>query len=229
MDKQQAIITITDCGDGSISLATQFIPEIKTVSASPAVALWKTLMDAAKAENRNGDWMTTYTGRRFYPTNPNPDDIAIEDIAHALAHICRFGGHSLEFISVAQHCVHVSRLVPREFARLALMHDAPEAYMGDMIQPLKKSMAKFKSVELQIWRAVATKFQLPDSDPSGNPVIKYADIISCVTERRDLLTSSGEKWSEEYEKAVPDPQPIVPLTPKIAEQLFLDRFAELSK
>jgi len=58
---------------------------------------------------RTGDWMHTYTGMKFYPMEPNPSDICIEDIAHALSMQCRYNGHTLQFYSVAQHCVLMSR------------------------------------------------------------------------------------------------------------------------
>lgn len=68
------------------------------------------------ADDRRGDWIQTFTGRRFWPLDPRPEDVCIEDIAHALSLKCRFGGHCTRFYSVAEHSVHVSNYVPAEFA-----------------------------------------------------------------------------------------------------------------
>lgn len=73
---------------------------------------------------RIGDWIQTFTGRQFWPLDPQPDHIDIADIAHALAHDCRFGGHCRRFYSVAEHSVLLSRAVAPEFRLAALMHDS---------------------------------------------------------------------------------------------------------
>src|SRR5438128_12538670 len=83
-----------------------------------------------------GDWMQTYTGRAFYPLDPRLDDICIEDIAHALSMLCRYGGQCQEFYSVAEHSVLMSYAVNPQHALWALLHDATESYMGDLIRPL---------------------------------------------------------------------------------------------
>src|ERR1700724_2684254 len=86
----------------------------------------------------DGGWQQTFTGRRFYPLSPRVEDVCIEDIAHALSNICRYGGHCREFYSVAQHCNMVSDWMP-EFKLEGLLHDSPEAYIGDMVRPVKHS------------------------------------------------------------------------------------------
>jgi uncharacterized protein len=87
---------------------------------------------------RTGDWIQTYTGKQFWPLSPLPEDIVIEDIAHALSMQCRFGGHVRTFYSVAQHSVHVSLLVEPQYALWGLLHDAAEAYLVDLPRPIKK-------------------------------------------------------------------------------------------
>ena len=79
----------------------------------------------------------TFSGLRFWPLDPNPEKILIADIAHALAHQCRFGGHASKFYSVAEHSVHVSKLCLPEHALWGLLHDASEAYLVDLPRPLK--------------------------------------------------------------------------------------------
>src|ERR1017187_10636100 len=76
--------------------------------------------------------ITTFSGIHFWPLLPNPADIRIEDIAHALSNQCRFAGHAREFYSVAEHSVRVSQLCPPEDALWGLLHDASEAYLTDV-------------------------------------------------------------------------------------------------
>jgi 5'-deoxynucleotidase YfbR-like HD superfamily hydrolase len=119
--------------------------------------------------------------------SPRVEDIWIDDIAHSLANLCRFGGHCRQFYSVAQHSVLVSRLVPLHLAFVGLMHDATEAYVGDMVRPLKYSLPQFLEIEDAIWRLIARRFDLPLHLPAE---VKEADDIALVTERRDLIISS---------------------------------------
>ena len=121
-----------------------------------------------------GTWMQTFTGVRFRPTDPNPDDVRIADIAHSLSMQCRYNGHVKEFYSVAEHCVLMSRAVPAEFALEALLHDATEAYVGDMVRPLKIQMPEFQEAERKVATAIGEKFGVrPSSDMS--PEVKDAD------------------------------------------------------
>ena len=83
-------------------------------------------------------WITTQSGKHFDFNNLSAADICIEDISCALSNLCRFTGHVQDFYSVAQHSVHVSYLVPPEFALEALLHDAAEAYCNDISAPRKR-------------------------------------------------------------------------------------------
>lgn len=87
---------------------------------------------------RKGDWMQTYTGRKFWPLNPRAEEVYIEDIAHSLALSCRFNGHCKVFYSIAQHSVLVSQIVKPTQQLIALLHDSAEAYLGDIIRPIKR-------------------------------------------------------------------------------------------
>ncbi len=111
------------------------------------------------------EWITTYTGRRFSPLYPNPNDVDIEDIAHALSNICRFGGHTKEFYSVAQHSFYVAEWVAdwlkttnrywkAHVVAQALLHDAPEAYMGDVVTPIKVTMGDYKKAETVLMETI---------------------------------------------------------------------------
>ena len=86
-------------------------------------------------------FLPTCTGRRVHIAAPLPEEIAVEDIAHALSHTCRFAGHTREFYSVAQHSVLVSELLEDRRASLwGLLHDASEAYLHDLTRPLKRAI-----------------------------------------------------------------------------------------
>lgn len=166
---------------------------------------------------RAGGWMRTWTGRKFWPLDPRPEDVSIEDIAHALANICRFGGHC-PFYSVAQHSVLVSRLVSERLKPLALLHDAAEAYVGDMVRPLKLFMPPFIGVEGRIQRVICQHFCLPWPAPSA---VKDADDIMLVVEARILLGVHAEQeWPSCADVPVVDVA-FEPLPPDRAEAAFL--------
>jgi len=82
--------------------------------------------------------VSTKSGRRVALLNPSPSQIVIGDIAHGLAHQCRFNGQTSKFYSVAQHSVLVASILPRELRLAGLLHDASETYLGDVVQPLKE-------------------------------------------------------------------------------------------
>src|SRR5919206_1056969 len=137
-----------------------------------------------------GPYLQTVSGRWVNPFDPDPEQLDAGDIARALANQCRFGGHSRVFYSVAQHSVIVSRLVEErggdvEDAFAALMHDATEAYLGDMPHPLKHRSplgADFKAAEENLERAIRARFRIK----ADVPQIKSADRALLATERRAL-------------------------------------------
>jgi len=100
----------------------------------------------------------TYTGKIFDLKILDPESICIEDIAHALAQTARFGGHLDKLYSVAQHSFYVSMNVARDQALAGLLHDASEAYLGDMPSPFKKMLPDFKFHEDRVMRVIADKF-----------------------------------------------------------------------
>lgn len=90
--------------------------------------------------SQDNSWIQTFSGRQFFPLEPRVEDVCIEDIAHGLSNLCRYAGHCECFYSVAQHCLLVSRVVPREHALRGLLHDASEAYLIDVPRPIKHSI-----------------------------------------------------------------------------------------
>jgi hypothetical protein len=148
-----------------------------------------------------GDWMQTYTGRAFFPMDPDPDDIDPDDIAHALSLLCRYNGHVDRFYSVAEHCVLVSRAVPAEDALWGLLHDATEAYVGDMIRPLKRSMPEYRAAEDRVMAAIATRFGLTGEMPAS---VKNADNRILLTERAALMSAAPPRaWMQDGLEPLP--------------------------
>ncbi|MDP3425521.1 MAG: HD family hydrolase [Burkholderiaceae bacterium] len=167
----------------------------------------------------------TASGRYANLVAPLPHHIDIGDIAHALSNICRFGGHTREFYSVAQHSVLVSRIVPHEHALAALLHDAAEAYVGDVTLPLKQLLPDYRTIEASIWRAIASSFDLPADLPA---CVKRADLVLLATERRDLMKEQDTPWPV-LDGVPPLPAPIDPWPPSHARAMFVMRYWDLRK
>lgn len=174
--------------------------------------------------NPNEAWIQTYSGRRFTPTNPNPDAIVIQDIAHSLSMQCRFSGHTNKFYSVAQHSVLVSYLCNHEDALWGLLHDASEAYLVDVPRPLKRSnkFDAYLEFESLVQRAVCIRFNLDAKEPAS---VKKADAMLLATEARDLMSPLRDDWVQALD---PLPFKIDPLPPQEAKNLFMKRFFELN-
>ena len=166
-------------------------------------------------------WIQTYTGRKFVLTDPRPEDVCIEDIAHSLSLQCRFNGHCIDHYSVAEHSHRVSGIVPPEHALAGLLHDAAEAYIGDMVKPLKMMMPAFREVEREIMMAVCCAFEI--AWPIAE-CVKKADCIMLATEARDLMAMPPDDWHLTEE---PDRGLIIPVTPLRAEYNFLKAFEDL--
>lgn len=122
------------------------------------------MKDLHPAHRSKDGYFNTQSGIKVSIHHPTPDMIDIQDIAHALSNLCRFGGHTSEFYSVAQHSVLVQILAHRAGAIpsvvfAALMHDATEAYVQDVISPLKHILGeKYNEVERRFQRVIGYKF-----------------------------------------------------------------------
>lgn len=167
----------------------------------------------------------THSGNYFDFSKPESSYIDIDTIAHALSNICRFTGHVDFFYSVSQHSVLVSYLVPPEYAMEGLMHDAGEAYIGDVATPLKAMLSDYKTIEHRVEEAVFRRFGLPIV---MHPSVKQGDLRAIATERRDLMPEAidGLPW-ECLDGIEPYPEKIIPLSPEDAKKLFLARYYEL--
>ena len=103
--------------------------------------------------------MNTYTGRKFDPMHIKPKNICLEDIAHALSYLCRGGGQTLIFYSVAQHCLNCAeearaRGWSDRMILACLLHDASEAYISDIIRPVKAHLSNYLEIEEMIMNVI---------------------------------------------------------------------------
>jgi hypothetical protein len=161
--------------------------------------------------NELGPHITTNSGLPFYPLHPRRQDVRVADIAHALSHLCRFTGHTEVFYSVAQHSVFVSRLVPEKFALWGLLHDASEAYIGDVSSPLKSLLQDYRYIEHGVEQCVWGAFGLTGKLP---PEVKAADVQAYEFER----TAYFDRCLFGRARAWP---------PREAREEFMNRYREL--
>lgn len=174
-------------------------------------------------------WFQTFTGVKFDPRKCKPYDIRIEDMAHALSLYCRFGGHTRFHYSVAQHlCLCHDHGQPgrhpdfiRERKQL-LLHDGTEAYLGDVVKPLKALLPDYQRIERRLERMIMRRFGLP---LNLLPEVKEIDLIALATEKRDLLVQDVS-WPH-VAHITPWPERIVPWPCAVAEIEFLSRFYKL--
>jgi 5'-deoxynucleotidase YfbR-like HD superfamily hydrolase len=159
----------------------------------------------------------TFLGVHFDLLEPRPKDIHIEDIAHALSNLSRFTGHCRRFYSVAEHSLNVASYLPDRWKLSGLLHDAAEAYIGDMTRALKHHTLcgqYFREVEWPIEQAIQERFQLPEPD---HELIKAADNAVLKVEQEQLMHNSA--WPHQRHSAM-----IRCLPPPEAEQAFLKEF-----
>jgi hypothetical protein len=173
------------------------------------------------------DWIQTFTGKKFFPLEPQIEDICIEDIAHSLSMQCRFVGHCKEFYSVAQHSVIMARewfAYSGDYAKYALLHDASEAYLSDIPRPLKyrPDFYFYRNAENILQKMIYTKFGLNPDEPHS---IKTADHEMLCEEAmsKKIMSPLHPDWSSRCKPIIK----ILPVSPRKAEQLFLETFNNL--
>lgn len=152
----------------------------------------------------------TFTGIMFNVFNPKPEDVCIEDIAHALSNLCRFNGHTVKFYSVAEHSLKCAELVPKQHRLAALLHDASEAYLVDLPSPIKIAIPDYINIEDKLMRVIARKFGF---EYPLRPEVKSADKTWLSLEWDNLMID--DYWAT--------------LAPADAKALFLETFDKLTK
>lgn len=154
--------------------------------------------------------------------NPVADGMPITDIARALAYQPRWAGATRQFYSVAEHSVMVSRLVPPPYALDGLMHDCDEAISGDIASCVKILLGRdqIKLRMAPVKRALARRFGFR----LDGLEVKRADLVCMATELRDLLPPAWMDWGH---LPAPHPDPIMPIGPERAYEVFLARYEDL--
>jgi hypothetical protein len=164
------------------------------------------------------DWMSTFGGRRVWPVALQPEDVDVADIAHALSQQCRFAGHTRTFYS--------THMCDREDALWGLLHDASEAYLSDLVRPLKHTpwLDGYRELEAGAMRAICWAFGLPIKQPDS---VTRADRFMVQVELRDLMNTPADyllnaPTESEYSR-------LVPLPARQAELSFIARFEALAR
>jgi len=181
------------------------------------------------------------SGRRLDLLNPSPLDIEIEDIAHGLARVARWNGQTkgAHAFSVAQHCVVVEKIgtelkprLSREARLMALLHDAPEYVIGDLISPFKTAVGiDYKAFENRLMAAIHIRFGLPPQPPADLlALIKKADMVSAFHEATQLAgftAGEAKRFFGTPPRGTRFPR-LAPLSTAEAQSQFLERFKKLT-
>lgn len=175
---------------------------------------------------QNKNCITTWSGQWFDILKPEAYEFDIEEIAHALSNICRYTGHVNKFYSVAEHSVLVSRIVEPRFALVGLLHDAGEAYLGDVSSPLKALLPEYKKIEQSVESAIANYFELPFPFPAE---IKDADRQMYWQERQEVANNQLRDQLWHQDKRATRRVKAIGLNPDQAKKQFLARYKQLIK
>jgi len=172
--------------------------------------------------------IVTNSGRYVDLANPQPDMICIEDIAHHLSYINRFTGAANRGYSVASHSLYVANLVEPKYQLQALLHDATEAYLGDVSSPLKSILPGYRLLERQMHAAIAAKFGI---EPILPEEVHHADRQAYVRER-SILFDKGAPACDDPDYAVYGSVEmptawLVSFSPEAIKDRFMRKFNEL--
>ncbi len=167
--------------------------------------------------------ITTRSGRQVNLLNPQYSQIDIGDIAHGLAYQCRFNGQTSRFYSIAQHSLMVASILPDHLKMAGLLHDAAEAYVGDVVQPLKVLLPDYQMIENRFTQVIGQRFNV---DLEHHAEVKQADLIALATEKRDLLPREKCTW-DVLKGIKPLDRLTLPMSPEQSEEMFMRVFMDL--
>ncbi|KKN21674.1 hypothetical protein LCGC14_0923020 [marine sediment metagenome] len=181
--------------------------------------------------NNSINHIATYTGKSFDLLNPKPEMVCIEDIAHSLAYQCRYTGHTRQFYSVAQHCVLMAENteLPGD-PMVKLLHDAAEAYIGDIAKPWKNLLFVGNFGAPHLPAVPVHKFEQRIQDVVGlalgidlpySAEVKESDIRMMATEVRDLMPVMPPSFEWGIDVSNPVAEIIIPWLPEPSEEIFL--------
>ena len=166
-------------------------------------------------------YLSTYTGKKFFPFDPRPEQICIEDIAHGLSMLCRFSGQCPYFYSVAEHSIYLVHFLPDNLQLEGLLHDASEAYLADLPRPVKAGLPEYKAIEARVERVIAEKLGLPF--PMA-PEVKAAD--QALLKHEVFSFFGAERYFEDIgEEYTGAGVALAGMSPGYAERRFLDLYA----
>ena len=166
-----------------------------------------------------GPTITLASGRLFDFLDPHGSDFDIYDIAHGLAHICRYAGQCRAFYSVAEHSILVADTV-EEFAYEALLHDAAEAFIGDVTRPFKQLLPEYRRIEAAVEGAIIERFGM---DRRFKKIVKHADLRVLAAEQAQVMAPGCADWAAEA-GINPAPIQVRYMEPAAAKRAFLSRF-----
>lgn len=169
-------------------------------------------------------WILTYSGQHLDLVEPKVESINIEDIAVGLSRASRWNGQTREPHSVARHSLNLLKNLPPNLHLEALLHDATEAYLGDLNYPTKTLCPDYKRVEFRLDLVIRRRFGLC---PIENLHVKEVDLRTAVTERRDLFLHPMEVDDPKYVDLIPYPEPTQEGWHQLDRSVFLRAFKEL--
>ena len=180
-----------------------------------------------ESDSSPSDNLETYSGVVFDVLTP-AGEVRIDDIAHGLAHICRFGGQCERHYSVAEHSVLVHNLISRYYgcgpeAFAGLLHDAEEAYLGDMVRPLKQHNTFFAEVSHRLQAYIRDSLGVAWSDDIAR-VVKLYDNVALRAEAAQLMHSKGKDWQWDGVPELEGEIDIFGYSQKLAKNVFLETY-----
>jgi hypothetical protein len=171
---------------------------------------------------KSGPSIMLASGTWFDLLDPWHSEFTIEDIAQGLANICRYAGQCRSFYSVAEHSLHVCDTTD-SFKLEALLHDAAEAFLGDITRPLKQLLPEYKAIESNVEAAIFSRFGL---DRAAMADVKLADLRVLAAEQSQLMPDGTDYWAAQS-SICPAPITVQFLSPYEARERFLAKFNDL--